>query len=217
MAKITKFSLHHSGGLGTDRFAPTQHLTFDQLNAAHRDRWPDFPSLIDPSIFIGYNAVVFPDGKVIQTRFIGEETCAVKGYNRETFSLLALGNFNKMPDGRAVEVMTAQQKIVAENMAKAFADANPERMGLQKLFGTIIDIKLIDFGPHRFWASTDCYGTSISDDYLRAVIRSHLNIKLSILQQIVLALQKLLSLMPKVRFGSMPRGTASCLDEDTRG
>ena len=69
---IKWLTVHHFGGVKNDPLAPTQHLTLEQINSAHRSRWPDFVSSL--GFYVGYNAIIFPDGKLIQTRLVGEET-----------------------------------------------------------------------------------------------------------------------------------------------
>ena len=51
--------IHHSGGLGQDNFISTQHLTAENINQAHKERWNYISSL---GWFSGYNFFIDKKG-----------------------------------------------------------------------------------------------------------------------------------------------------------
>ena len=125
-------AIHHAGGLGGDIYASTKHLTLEQINNAHRARWGDFKSSMD--YWVGYNFLIFPkDGKIVQTRAIGEKTAAQKYHNEDTISVCVVGNFMKRPDGNPVDVPTEAQKQSLEHLLMALLE-NDDRHIKRSIF-----------------------------------------------------------------------------------
>lgn len=151
-ANIKNFAVHHFGGLGNDRYASTQHLTEKHIENAHKSRWPDFKSQLNGS-YIGYNAIIWPDGTLTQYRLVGEETAAVIGHNKDTLSVCLAGNFNRKPDGQLVDTPTeAQIRKLSEVQWWAHEE---------------LKISIGAFKPHRGYSMTECYGTGLPDDWAR--------------------------------------------------
>ena len=156
--KIIYAVLHHVGGLYGQPNASTKNHTLEQINNAHKSRWPYFPSELNALWFIGYNALYFPDGKRIQTRLIGEETAAQIGHNLDSFSGCLIGNFTK-----GVDMPTWEQKNSLRRDLIALLGKKPESVGLKVKSGTQIDINVNRILPHRYLQSnTECFGSGLS-------------------------------------------------------
>ena len=163
MQTIKKIGLHNSGSLGTNTLAKSSHLTLQQINQGHKDR--DF-IFSEMGFYVGYNVLVFPDGTWKQTRLIGEETCASRGSNLNTFHICLLGNFNK-----GSETPTLQQKDITKTLINAVISGYPQEIGLKVKAGTIINVSSKDIFPHRvLQPTTECYGTSLSDSWGRELV-----------------------------------------------
>lgn len=188
METITKLCVHHSGGLGTDNNAKSSNLTISEINLAHKAR--DF-NLSEMGYYVGYNAVVGPDGTMTQTRFIGEETCAAVGSNFDTVHICLLGNFNK-----GIETPTVSQQMKLRSVLEALIDGAPDRVGLKVKPGTTLNMSFGAIYPHRVLQPnhTDCYGTGLTDTWARdlikdsPIVRKTLLDKIRILQAIVVKL-----------------------------
>lgn len=200
---IHKFFVHHFGSIGNDPYAKSSHLKLDHINDAHRLRWPDFQSQM--GYFIGYNGIIFPDGTLIQTRLIGEETAAVKGWNTGTVSFCLAGNFN-------TEYPTFEQEMKLKALIQAFLDKEPARLGLKLAPETEIMVGPYDFLPHRAKQQTDCYGRLLTDTWARDMALKYLGEKLSLLMRLADLWKQLLGL--KQKLGAKNH---SCMDSDNRG
>ena len=171
MTTIRNIAIHHAGGLGNDAYASTKHLTVSHINNAHRARW-DFPSryMKDGAgrpWYFGYNAIYDPkDRSFTQGRALGEETAAQYGYNFDTFSVCIIGNHNRRllsNPSVPVDPLTAQ---IEEDIVKYLYDLiNGNKRGLFVAPGTTLDLSVNRVRPHRFYQSTDCYGTGIPDNH----------------------------------------------------
>lgn len=170
MTKIKYLAAHHAGGLGNNRLASTQHLTADHINNAHQRRWPYFKSELN--YWIGYNALLFPDGRLLQTRLIGEPTAAQKKHNEDTFSICVIGNHTKDGFGNPVDKPTEEAKAKLRDVGLALLDGDPERVGLKMKAGTVLDIKIENVVPHRFLQWTECYGSALSDAWARDLMKA---------------------------------------------
>ena len=218
---ITKLVFHHSGGIGNNSFASSQRLSFDDINRAHRNQWPNFPSELDPSIFIGYTGVIFPD-RFVQTRLLGEELAANKGYNKETIAICIMGNFTKLGNG-FVDTMTQFQKETAQKIAIAIFENRPQDVGLKVKAGYQQSIGLKDIIPHRFLNFTECYGTGLPDSWGRDLVIPYIKKKILLLQQLLELYIKINDAIKKAKFGLGSKllfGATpphSCLFENNRG
>lgn len=179
MSRITHVAVHHAGGLGDDNFASTRHLTVRHIDRAHKQRW-NFAAKYIPNSYSGYTFIYDPkDRSVTQTRAIGEETAAVRGYNFSTISIAIIGNYNKRPvgsPGGPVDPMTPEivddiAKLIHEllRLESNFSDQPHPRgaMGYIVAPGTQLDLSTSRIHPHRFFSSTHCYGTALDDNIIR--------------------------------------------------
>lgn len=163
--------LHHTGGLGDDYYAHTQHLTVDQINNAHQARWPDFKSSL--GYYVGYNFVIEKDGKITQTRAIGEETAHTKGFNTSSIGICLTGNFasNEKP--------TLEQILALKNLMQALPSVHYSRVV-----------------PHRYLqTSTVC--NCLPGDWGRKIYLEVIREKINLIQKMLLTL---LDLIQKSKF-----------------
>lgn len=211
---------HHSGGIGNNGLASSQRLTFDDINRAHRNQWPGFASELDPNIYIGYTGVIFPD-RFVQTRLLGEELAANKGFNSETIAICIMGNFSKI-GSTTVDQMTQFQKEMAEKLAIAIFENRPQDVGLKAKPGYQQSISLKNIIPHRLLNFTECYGTGLPDEWGRNLVIPYVKRKIILLQQLLELYIKISDALKKAKFGvgnKLLGATPphSCLFENNRG
>jgi hypothetical protein len=221
MAKISYIAVHHSGGLVSDPFAPTQHLTVDDVDRAHRARWPDFKSAL--GYFVGYNIVILLDGSWKQTRKIGEETAAQRGHNFDTISICLMGNFS-LKDGFFVEMPTDLQVRALKRLLIGIYENQFDSLGLQVVLGTRVAVPLAGIVPHRVLHPTECYGTSLADNWARNFVVDYVNEKIGLLRQLLALWLKLIDLQRGGRKMLVGIGKRlglvmpeSCFDSNNRG
>jgi len=204
MNTIKFFAIHHTGGLYGQPHASTQNHTLEQINNAHKSRWPNFPSELNPQWFVGYNALYFPDGKRIQTRLIGEETAAQIGHNLDSFAGCLLGNFTQ-----GVDAPTWQQKNTLRRDLLALLENRPESVGLKVKPGTQIDITVNRIVPHRYLQpNTECFGSGLRDDFGRNLVSEYI----TILSQLLIHLQTLLGLLKRHKIGGVGRACSGFIN-----
>lgn len=170
MGTLRNIAVHHAGGLGNDALASTKHLTVTHINNAHKARW-DFPSeqMKDPNgkpWYFGYNVIYDPkDRSFTQGRALGEETAAQYGFNFDTFSICIIGNYMRRPLSNPSAPVDPLTKQIEEDIVKFLHDLiNGNKRGLTVKFGTVLDFAVQRVRPHRYYQSTDCYGTGIADN-----------------------------------------------------
>jgi hypothetical protein len=211
---ITHLSVHHFGGLKNDPYASTKHLTFEDINRAHESRWPDFPSELNGS-FIGYNAIIFPDGSLRQARLVGEETAAVKKFNKVIAAIALAGNFSVRPNGIPVDEPTFPQNLTLENVSLAFLRGDPESVGLKVKPGTELNIKFFNINPHRVLdPTTQCYGSLLTNDWARSLVSAHYDQRIPILKKLIQLYQEVIALMREKKLGA---DVTPCYLSDQRG
>ncbi len=149
MQTMKYIAMHHSGGLAADKYASTQHLTWANINEAHRQRW-NFKSSL--GYYGGYNFFVELDGSWKQFRAIGEETAAQLGYNFDTISICTAGNFIKK-NGVPVNIPTDAQKATVFDLLSRIASGGA---GLVVAPNTTIDYAMDRVHHHSFYSSTEC-------------------------------------------------------------
>src|SRR3990167_109417 len=208
--KITNFATHHAGGMQANPFAFTQNQTWQDIDNAHKERWPEFKSSL--GYWGGYNVFIAKNGSWKQFRKIGEETAAVKGHNQDTFSTCLAGNFNLGKEGWLIESPTPDQVKTLTMFEERALDGTLGQI-LEMVPGTEVDIKFGNIGPHRQWGSTDCFGTSLKDDWARELVRPHLEKKIGLLSKIISLYYQILDLLrkQKMRLGGIR--PVSCLDD----
>lgn len=164
---IIETVLHHSGGVKANPLASSAHLTVQDIDRAHRDRW-SFPSAYmrngERPFYIGYNAVYDPkDGKFTQTRALGEETAHTVGHNFSSFGLCIIGNFSVKPDGSTVDPLTP--KMVDDVIAFLDDLYDGNKGGLIIKPDTKVKLSIFRTHPHRFYQQTECYGFGIDNNF----------------------------------------------------
>lgn len=229
--KIDTIIVHHSGGLGDDIYAKTQNLSLEHIDNAHKARWPGFRSAL--GYWVGYTAVIFPDGKMVQTRLIGEETAHTKGHNKHSVGIFLFGNFTKI-GSLFVEKPTEQQVKKLKEVGVALLNHRPQDVGLEVAPGTQLDFSVKRIGPHRLYGWTKCYGTYLADNWARTLIQDgyyeqrkseyqeptskkivELQKQIMSMQVVVIELaQKLVALLQQKRLAGVE---GSCIEEDLRG
>lgn len=173
---IKNIAIHHSGGLGSDNFASTRHLTVVDINRAHKERW-NFPSgymkAKDGSPFyVGYSAIYDPKSREFtQCRAIGEETAAQYGHNFDTFSLCIIGNYNRRPlsnPSMPVDSLTLENEKDIVEFLHDLLEGN--KRGLIESIRGRLDLSISRVYAHRFFGQTDCYGSFIKEDHFRELL-----------------------------------------------
>jgi hypothetical protein len=153
IAMIMKYvAMHHSGGLANDKYAPSQHLKWENINEAHRQRW-NFKSSL--GFYGGYNFFVEKDGTIKEFRAIGEETAAQLGHNFDTISICVAGNFI-VKNGVPVEVPTDEQKASVFQLALTSFAPSGDDAGFVVAPNTTIDFNMSRVHHHSFYSSTEC-------------------------------------------------------------
>jgi len=181
---INKIAIHHSGGLGKNNSASTQHLRAGHVNNAHRSRWNYISQL---GKYGGYNFFIDEIGSITQFRAIGEETMAQIGHNFDTVSICLAGNFNKGIDKPTKNQIQSFKNIMISLMeGKHNWKVAPD---------TKISIGWGSVYPHRVLQKngTQCCGTSIPDNWGRMFVIDYLSTKLGIMKSILQAYVALLS------------------------
>lgn len=174
MIKIKHIVVHHTGGVQNGAIVSTQHLTADQVNEYHRQKW-NFKSNLNK--YGGYNFFIEKDGKLTQFRLIGEETAAQYGHNKDSVSICLAGNFNK---GSADEP-TGEQKSVLVNLIDMILDrsTSEEKLKYSPEFmdDVVVEVSDLNIVPHNFFSQTDCNGTKMSSSWARNLYVDYRNAK----------------------------------------
>lgn len=228
MVNIKNIAIHHFGAPENNLSYKASVLQEADINILHKNRWPDFPSKLSGS-FIGYNFIIWPDGTLKQYRYIGEETAAQYGHNKDTISICLAGNFTK-----GAELPTFEQKMKLKQVISALLDLstihNP--LNFQLLMPFVLDLSKDRIKPHRFYQSnTACYGNALGDNWAEQLISQNmaqnnnentvneLKEKLSLLQRLLALYQRMLELKSKLAIGFFGKKatTTACLYENVRG
>lgn len=182
--RIDTVVVHHSGGLGRDMYASTKHLTLEHIDRAHQAKWPQFKSEL--GYWVGYNFLIFPDGKVFQTRKIGEETAHTVGLNTRAIGICFVGNANEFAS-RPIDEVTQE----AINSYRNLIQNIKQKSGIEIKEGTIIDFSINRIYPHRTFSLTDCYGTFLSDSWCRDILRDKPKLSINVIIQVYLLLKRI--------------------------
>lgn len=200
-------ALHHSGGLKNNAYASTQHLTFENINAAHKARWPHFKSSL--GFNGGYNCIYDPKTrKFHQYRALGEETAAQIGYNKNTLSLCIIGNY-MLHNGSSVDKLSVEN---VEDIKEFLIGVLKGTHQLKTISGTVLEFSVSRIHPHRFYQKTECYGTSLSDDWIQSLVRDEVQEQIKIFQNIVDYLFEQIQTLKRVSMGSLKLGGAEDLE-----
>ena len=198
MAILKYISVHHSGGLANDLYAPTQNLTANQVNEAHRLRWPNFISAMGK--YTGYNIVILGDGSWVQTRALGEETAHTKGFNTSAIGILLMGNFT-LRAGTPVEKPTKEQEETYKILAMDLLMRNYSKFVVAP--NTTFELKVANIYPHRFFNQTECYGSYLDSNWARNIINELVQIKIAWIRKMIAFYQSLLDEQRKKEFGRL--------------
>lgn len=193
MATITKIAIHHTGGRLGEFFWPSSHLTAEDINKAHKERW----GFQDPitKLYGGYNFFYEKDGKRTQFRAIGNETAAQKGHNFDAISLCFAGNLIRKQNGEFVDKPSAEILVRATNDIVAIIEGRAEQAGMVLAPDTkiAIDYKLIQ--PHYYFQPTECYGQFLPPNWGKDIAIQNLNLKISLFKQILELIQQKIRIM----------------------
>lgn len=215
MQEILNIGLHNYGGLASNPLASTQDMTTDAINAAHKMRWPEMKSSLGS--WIGYNLVIKKDGTFLQTRLIGEETCAATGSNFNTFHICLAGNFK---DG-SKDFPTEAQKVTLKNILNAALSGREplKALGIESTVMSNLNFAVSRIYPHRILQPnhTECYGNSIPDDWARRLVMASpspvsaptdplIQAQLSLIAKLKLLVMQLQDILAKRRFGRITLG-----------
>lgn len=211
--EIKNIAIHHSGGLQSNYYASTKHLTFSNINQAHKDRWPDFKSTLGH--YGGYNFAINPFGQWIQFRAIGEETAAQRGHNFDTISFCLIGNFSINPKtGVMVDAPTEEQTRTLVDLATSIMEGNFKEKNIAVIQGTRLNLSFDRIYPHRgLQSGTECYGNALSNNWGKQLFIPYIQGKITLLQTLVELYNKYIQL----RMQSLAGERSSCLYENTRG
>lgn len=218
MTDIKYIAIHNTGGLGNDPYASTQHLTWQDINNAHRDRWSkDFPGFFSrlsnsTQLWGGYNVFINKDGEIKQFRAVGEETGAQIGHNFDTISICLAGNFS-LKDGTPVDQPTDKQRAMLTLLLQAIWEGKT-RSFLVVLPDINVSVPFYNILPHRLLQVgkiTSCFGDALPDSWGQDLLKPYLQQKLNILQQLLLKLMALLTARKQSNLAGMQ--PSSCLYE----
>lgn len=185
-----KAIIHHFGGLKYDPLAKTQHFGLDRIEASHRQRFGMKSSL---GYWTGYHFVILKEGRTVQTRAIREEGAHTKGHNFDLGIALA-GNFNS----GSGEYPTQEQTKALDGLLRTLYEGGSQYKGRGKI-GLFAP-------PHRYYSVTDCYGSSLPDDFGTKMLVEYVKWKLGKLTQILLLYHKVLDLLKPKKLGGKDAG-----------
>ena len=205
---IKHLVIHNSGGLINNPYASTQHLSVKDIDTAHKIRWGVKSSM---GWYCGYTIVIEANGKLTQTRAIGEEGIHAKGHNFDSIGILLMGNFTA-----GVDQPTFPQELALKNLLIRLLNKNFEGLnifGQKEIFynNFVADIK--DIVPHRALCETTCYGSGLTDDWARNLVKGYYKEQITLLQSILETLKNIFK--TRKQLGAVV--PSSCIDEDNRG
>lgn len=191
--KIDEIIVHHTGGLGTNSQASTQHLTVKDIDAAHKLRWSNFKSKL--GYYVGYTFVIEKDGKLTQTRLVGEETAHTIGHNTRSIGIVLCGNFNK-----GVDTPTIEQKMRLKSLIRTLVGfGNNENVAFEH--DTIVRVSFETIYPHRKFSQTDCCGSGLSDRWVQDMLGvENEKLLLSLKVRVLELMLQLLKLQKRTQF-----------------
>lgn len=196
---------HHSGPIGRDPYSKSQHISLEHIENAHAAK--DF-NLSDMGFYTGYNIILPPEGPWVQTRALGEMTCAAVGHNFDTVHIAFLGNFTKQQNGLPIELPTSTQKLDFIDICMRLLRKDYSKFVVKP--GTEFDLHVSRILPHRILQPnhTSCYGDFLSDTWARDLIAERMRGQLDLAVKLLYLYQKLLILIKQSSYGSS--GEKSC-------
>lgn len=176
--------IHHSGGIGDNNLATSSHLTVTDIDNAHKARWSDFKSSL--GYFVGYTFVITKDGKVTQTRKIGEEGAHTIGYNSNSVGICLVGNF-------LVETPTEAQKTSLKTLLINLCEGNISSYSV--VADTVVKCSLQGILNHNSVSNTQCPALPLS--FSRDMVMNYYYGKIEMLKSIISLLIRLNDLFLK--------------------
>jgi hypothetical protein len=190
-----KYIATHNTGGTSDPFASTQNVTLSQVDSYHKSRGFNRSSL---GYHVGYNFFLPPNGPIVQTRAIGEMTCAAVGHNYDTVHVCFAGNFTRKPDGLPVDTITAQQKLDFLNIVMQLLRKDYRNIAILPSTQLSMDLSLTRILPHRaLQKTTECHGSFYPDTFFRDFVVQRVRGEIDILFKLVAAYQQLLLLLQR--------------------
>lgn len=198
MNKITYAIIHHLGGTEYNPYQDTSNQTFEDVNSWHRDARdadgsPKYhygqPSSL--GYFLAYHYFIARDGKLFQARADDEVGYHTIGYNDKSLGIVLAGNFD-------VYLPTWEQRTTLKSLLERKI----------KQYG----IKLENIVPHRFASQKSCYGKKLTDSWARDLVKDSLDLKLTLLQELLMHLKLLLRHYQNVKIGSGDKGCDSIIN-----
>jgi N-acetylmuramoyl-L-alanine amidase len=122
----------------------------DQWGATNEYHKKTFNMVSSLGFYVGYNYEISRDGVVRKAREEGEETAAVKGYNKNSVSICLDGDFDN-------EDPTDAQKTALSKLLKEVKERH--------------SIPIENIRPHRAVANKTCYGKRLKDDWAQNLVR----------------------------------------------
>ena len=172
--KIDTIFVHNSGGIGQDANAKSSHLSLKHIDNAHKGRWPGFKS--DLGYWVGYHMVIMPNGGIYQTRRLGTEGAHTKGHNITSIGICLMGNFN-VEEPTEAQVKSLQDVLFNLTTGKISQYAH--------VGNTEYDFSPYRVYPHRHVSNTDCYGTKLSDTWIKDIQIERISYVLSLLYKLL--------------------------------
>lgn len=210
MRKIEFIALHHTGSTQSNPNASTQDMTWEQVDAVHRDKykayantWSAYKSILGH--WGGYNFFIDKTGAIKQLRAIGEETAAQTGSNFNTVSICLAGNFSTTVEHPTPFQITAMTVLIRNILNKNLSE-------YAVMVGTEISIPFSNIKPHRLFsgANTQCYGNYLDDSWARDRLIGHY---VSLIEKLKVWLQELKASLTSQKLG----GETNCFHRDERG
>ena len=209
MSKISYIALHHSGGTLSNNLAPSQNITWEQVDAAHKEKyhvyansWSAYRSILGH--WGGYNFFIDKGGNIKQFRAIGEETAAQKSYNFNTVSICLAGNFSNATEHPTPFQITAMSVLIRDILNKNLSQ-------YAVMVGTEINVPFANIMPHRsFGADTECYGTLLDSAWGREQLIGHY---ITLIDRLRILIQELKESFRKPLGGL----EIQCFERDERG
>lgn len=205
---IKHICVHHTGPIGKDPYSSSAGVSMTHIENAHKARMFNYSHM---GYYTGYNFLITPVGLPIQTRKVGEMTCAATGHNFDTVHICISGNFTKKPDGTPVDRMTGAQKLTFISLVMAllqkgdsFVDANGAKRIIIYKDKDQVELKPYRIWPHRILQPnhTTCYGNYLDDFWARNFVLYRIAGEIGYLSRIRSSWAHLLTLLKRDQCGA---------------
>lgn len=174
----------------------TNKPRFSVVNDLHKQQ--DFP-ISSMGFYCGYHYFIEKTGQVIQARKDDETGAHTKLWNEKSLGICLAGNFDfELPTKQQIEALT---KLLKEKYA----------------------LYAVPIVPHRKFASKDCYGKNLSDDWAANLIKED-QVKIIWILRKIIELYRLIikkrmnkTLGSQIIFGNIDASTAPAQRIDYNG